>query len=65
MKASELREKDAQELKKQLSELQQEQFKLRMQRATNQLTDFTQIKKSRHDIARVKTILNQKRKNVS
>jgi large subunit ribosomal protein L29 len=65
MKASELREKDSQELKKQLSELQQEQFKLRMQKATNQLTDFTQIKRSRHDIARVKTILNQKRKNAS
>ena len=60
MKASELRGKDEAALKKELNELLKAQFGLRMQIATQQLSNTAQLKKVRRDIARVKTVLNQK-----
>ncbi|RXZ36217.1 50S ribosomal protein L29 [Oxalobacteraceae bacterium CAVE-383] len=60
MKASELRTKDEAALNKELSELLKAQFGLRMQIATQQLSNTSQLKKVRRDIARVKTVLNQK-----
>jgi large subunit ribosomal protein L29 len=62
MKASELRGKSADELNKELNSLLNAQFKLRMQKATQQLTNTSQIRKVRRDIARVRTLLNDKAK---
>ncbi len=60
MKANELREKSVSELQDELNGLLREQFNLRMQRGTNQLSQPHRMKAVRRDIARVKTILNQK-----
>ncbi len=60
MKASELRAKDPMQLSKELEELLRAQFSLRMQKATQQLTNNSQLKRVRRDIARVRTILNEK-----
>jgi large subunit ribosomal protein L29 len=60
MKASELRDKDEAGLTKELNELLKAQFSLRMQIATQQLSNTAQLKKVRRDIARVKTVMNQK-----
>ena len=60
MKASELRSKDATELGKELESLLKAQFGLRMQRATQQLSNTSQISKVRRDIARVRTIMAEK-----
>jgi len=60
MKVSELQGKDAAALTKELNELLKAQFSLRMQIATQQLTNTSQLKKVRRDIARVKTVMNQK-----
>ncbi len=60
MKASELREKSVDELNAELIELSKEQFNLRMQHATGQLNQTHQLKQVRRNIARVKTVLNQK-----
>ena len=60
MKVSELREKSLVELQKELFERRKEQFNLRMQRATGQLTRPDQLKKVRRDIARIKTVQNEK-----
>ena len=60
MKASELRGKDQEALQKELSELLKAQFGLRMQIATQQLSNTSQLKKVRRDIARVKTVMNTK-----
>ncbi|MDR0577194.1 MAG: 50S ribosomal protein L29 [Candidatus Accumulibacter sp.] len=60
MKASELRAKSADELNKELLDLLKAQFGLRMQKATQQLTNLSQIGKVRRDIARVRTILGEK-----
>ena len=60
MKASELRGKDEAALTKELNELLKAQFGLRMQIATQQLNNTSQLKKVRRDIARVKTVMNQK-----
>ncbi|XOT96060.1 50S ribosomal protein L29 [Alcaligenes pakistanensis] len=57
MKASELRTKDAAELQKELESLLKAQFNLRMQRATQQLSNTSQIGKVRRDIARVRTVM--------
>ncbi|HTS20301.1 MAG TPA: 50S ribosomal protein L29 [Casimicrobiaceae bacterium] len=56
----ELREKSADELRTELGALLKEQFGLRMQKATQQLTNSAKIVRVRRDIARVKTLLNQK-----
>ncbi|MFV9474059.1 50S ribosomal protein L29 [Advenella sp. RU8] len=60
MKASELRSKDATELSKELESLLRAQFNLRMQRATQQLSNTSQLGKVRRDIARVRTVLTEK-----
>ena len=60
MKARELRTKSADELNKELLELLKAQFSLRMQKATQQLSNFSQIGKVRRDIARVRTLLREK-----
>ena len=60
MKASELRGKNADDLKKELEALLRAQFGLRMQVATQQLANTSQLKKVRRDIARVRTIMKEK-----
>ena len=60
MKVSELQGKDQAALTKELNELLKAQFSLCMQSATQQLTNTAQLKKVRRDIARVKTVMNQK-----
>lgn len=60
MKTSELRDKSEAELQEELQGMLREQFNLRMQKATNQLSDSSQMKKVRRNIARVKTIMNEK-----
>ncbi len=60
MKASDLRTKNPAELQQELNELLKAQFGLRMQVATQQLANNSQIKKVRRDIARVRTLLNEK-----
>lgn len=60
MKASELRSKDATELSKELESLLRAQFNLRMQRATQQLSNTSQLGKVRRDIARVRTVMAEK-----
>jgi large subunit ribosomal protein L29 len=60
MKASELRVKSAADLEQELLSLTKAQFGLRMQLATQQLSNNSQLTKVRRDIARVKTILNEK-----
>jgi large subunit ribosomal protein L29 len=60
MKTSELRAKSGEDLRKELSELLRAQFSLRMQAATQQLTNTSQMKKVRRDIARARTLLREK-----
>jgi large subunit ribosomal protein L29 len=60
MKASELRAKDKAQLDKELLDLLKAQFSLRMQKATQQLTNTSQLKRVRRDIARVRTLLAEK-----
>jgi len=60
MKASELREKSVEELNQELLGLLREQFNLRMQAATGQLNQTHLLTQVRKDIARVKTVLNDK-----
>lgn len=64
VKASELRSKDVVGLKKEVSELLKLHFGLRMQKATQQLSNHTQLGNTRRDIARAKTILVQKKREV-
>ncbi|WP_281981317.1 50S ribosomal protein L29 [Azonexus hydrophilus] len=60
MKASELRTKSVDELKTELLELLKAQFGLRMQMATQQLSNTSQMSKVRRDIARVRTLIREK-----
>jgi large subunit ribosomal protein L29 len=60
MKATELRGKDEAALQKELEDLLRAQFSLRMQKATQQLTNTSQIRNVRRDIARVRTVLAEK-----
>jgi large subunit ribosomal protein L29 len=60
MKSNELRAKNADELSKELTDLLKAQFGLRMQLATQQLTNTSQMKKVRRDIARVRTMIKEK-----
>ena len=59
MKASELRGKSADELHQELAQLLRAQFGLRMQKATQQLSNTSQLRKVRRDIARVRTVMAQ------
>jgi large subunit ribosomal protein L29 len=60
MKASELREKSVEELNGELLSLLEQQFKLRMQKSTGQLGQSHLLGDNKRDIARVRTILNEK-----
>jgi len=60
MEIKEMRGKDGTALNKELQELLKAQFSLRMQKATQQLQDTSQIRKVRRDIARVRTVLTEK-----
>lgn len=64
MKASELRAKNPEELRQELLAMLKSQFSLRMQHATQQLNNTNQLKSVRRDIARIKTILCQKVKQL-
>lgn len=61
MNTKDLRDKSAAELEGHIGELRKEQFNLRMQRGTGQLTQTHQIRNVRRDIARTKTVLGQKK----
>ena len=63
MKASELRAKSSEDLSKELLALREEQFKLRMQKATGQLGQSHLLKLNQREIARVKTVLTEKAGN--
>jgi large subunit ribosomal protein L29 len=65
MKASELRAKDMLALEKEVSDLLKAHFGLRMQKATQQLSNHSQLGKTRRDIARAKTVLAEKKKGAS
>jgi large subunit ribosomal protein L29 len=65
MKASELRSKDVAGLDKEVADLLKAHFGLRMQKATQQLTNHSQLGKTRRDIARAKTLLAQKKKEAA
>ena len=60
MKAKDIREKSESDLKEELLSLHREQFNLRMQKATGQLSKPDQILKNRRTIARIHTILAEK-----
>ena len=60
MDAKELREKTPDQLRDELTNLKKEAFNLRFQQATNQLENTARMRQVRRDVARVKTILNEK-----
>jgi large subunit ribosomal protein L29 len=61
MKASEIREKSVEDMAQELDALHKEQFNLRMQNTTGQLTRNSELKRVRRDIARIKTVLTEKK----
>ena len=61
MKAEELRDKTVEELDKEVAELNQEMFNLKFQLHTGHLENTARISEVRKDIARVKTVLREKR----
>lgn len=60
MKAKDLRAQEPVALKKELDDLLKAQFSLRMQLATQQLSNTNQLRKTRRDIARVRTVMTEK-----
>jgi large subunit ribosomal protein L29 len=60
-KANDLRQKDVAGVTEEVKSLQKAHFGLRMQKATQQLTNTSTLRSTRRDIARAKTILGQKR----
>ena len=62
MNAQDMRDKNESELRDELSGLLREQFNLRMQRGIGQLATPHDLRRVRRDIARVKTVLNEKTK---
>ena len=60
MNTTDLREKSAEELNKELLKLREEQFRLRMQQSTGQLGQPHLLRVTQKDIARVKTVLTEK-----
>ncbi len=60
MKASELRQKSTEDLGKELLDLLRAQFNLRMQRSIGQASRHDQFGKLRREVARIKTILNER-----
>ena len=65
MKTKEIRDMKPADLQKKLAELKEELFNLRFQSATEQLENPMRIKSIRQDIARVKTIIHKKNRNIS
>ena len=65
MKTSELRTKDIVALEKEVADLLKAHFGLRMQKATQQLTNHTQLGRTRRDVARVKTIISEKKRQAT
>jgi len=65
MKASELRAKDMSALEKEVTDLLKAHFGLRMQKATQQLSNHSQLGKTRRDIARAKTVLAEKKEGAA
>ncbi len=65
MNAQDLRAKSDVELREELTGLLREQFNLRMQKGTGQLGQPSELRRVRRDIARVKTVLNEKAKEGS
>lgn len=61
MNATEFRKKSAEELETALTELRKEQFNLRMQKGTGQLSRPSEMNRVRKAIARIKTVMNEKR----
>lgn len=60
MKASELRAKSPDELQQELAALLRAQFSLRMQKATQQISNTSQLRNVRRDIARVRTVMAER-----
>jgi len=60
MNAAELRDKTPDQLREELSNLKREAFNLRFQQATGQMENTARMKTVRRDVARVKTVLNEK-----
>ena len=60
MDVKELRDQDVTQLNEQLITLRKEQFELRMQKSTSQLTDVSKLGKTKKAIAQIKTIINEK-----
>ena len=60
MKSNELRDKTSEELEAALIAELKQQFNLRMQLSTGQLNESHKVKQTRRNIARIKTVLNQK-----
>ena len=65
MKASEIRSMTPEQLNEKLAGLKKDLFLLRMQHATNQLDNPVKIRETKHDIARVQTMLREKELNAS
>ncbi|MEN9793574.1 MAG: hypothetical protein RJA17_114 [Pseudomonadota bacterium] len=65
MKTSELRAKDVSALEKEITDLLKAHFGLRMQKATQQLTNHSQLGRTRRDIARARTILAEKKRGAA
>ena len=60
MNAKELREKTIDQLNEDLETLKKEGFNLRFQQATGQVENTAQMRRARRDVARVKTVINEK-----
>lgn len=65
MKAEDVRAKTLDELRSELEGLKKEQFNLRFQKATGQLENSARVRQIRRDIARIQTIMREKRVSVS
>ena len=65
MKTSDLRAKDVAALEKEVADLLRAHFGLRMQKGTQQLTNHSVLRKTRRDVARVKTIITEKTKGAA
>jgi len=61
MKAATLRERSSEELAKQLSDLEEQLFKLRFQKSTGQIENPIKVREVKRDIARVLTVINERR----
>ena len=65
MKARELRDRSIDELGKTLADLEEQLFKLRFQKSTGQIEDPTKIRQVRKDIARVKTLIRERERQMA